>query len=107
MTYPLENQLAFPFPVLEVAITDHAHDRMKERLGLPKRAHQNAAQRAYTLGKAHGEARGRLKKFLDAEWLNHKTANNPRIYGEHIYFFRDNVLITVFEVPKRLRGGIP
>jgi hypothetical protein len=94
-----------PFPV-NVIITDHAHDRMKERLGLPKRAHQAAAERAYVYGRHHSDAKGRLKRFLDGRWLDHRTANNVRIYGEHIYFFRDSTLITVYEVPKSLRAGI-
>jgi hypothetical protein len=88
-----------------VSLTAHAHDRMKERLGLPKKAHEAAAQRAYELGKGHADARGRLKRYLDGQWKDH-PGSVPKIYGEHLYFFKGNVLITVYEIPKNLRGGI-
>jgi hypothetical protein len=89
-----------------VVVTDHAHDRMKERLGLPKKAHQAAAQRALQYGTGHEQARGRFKRYLDRVWFDH-PGSIPKIYGEHIYFFRDgNVLTTVYEVPKNMRAGV-
>jgi hypothetical protein len=88
-----------------VKITDHADGRLKERLGLPKSARHSAAQRAFDQGKTHGDARGRLKRYLDRCWLAHRNCNNVRIYGEHLWFFADTTLVTVYEVPKRLRGG--
>lgn len=89
----------------EIILTEHAEHRMKERLGLPKSARLGAAQRAFEHGKTHGEAKGSLRRYLDRCWLSHRQANNVRLHAEHIWFFRDQTLITVYEIPKRLRGG--
>lgn len=86
-----------------IEITDHADERIKERLGLPKSARMSTAERAYTKGNTHSQARGKLKRYLDYCWLSHKNANNVRVYAQHIWFFKDNVLITVYDVPKHMR----
>lgn len=91
----------------DVVITDHAHKRLKERLGLPKSARQRMVQKAFDEGWTHADARGRLKRFLDGKWLEHRDCANVRIFAEHLYFFAENRLVTVYEVPKNLRGGIP
>lgn len=89
-----------------VEITAHADDRLKERLGLPKKARLAAAQRAFNRGQHHAQTRGALKRFLDDKWLKYRLADNVRIYAEHIWFFAGGTLITVYEVPKNLKGGI-
>lgn len=88
-----------------IVVTDHADTRLKERLGLPRSARQKAAERAFEQGKTHGDARGRLKRYLDRCWLQHKNCNNVRIHAEHLWFFAGRHLVTVYEVPKKLRGG--
>lgn len=45
---------------MDIVITDHAYDRMKERLGWNKKAGARMAQKAYTDGTTHGETRGSL-----------------------------------------------
>lgn len=89
-----------------VELTGHADERLKERLGLPKKARRVAAQRAFDHGKPHSQTRGALKRFLDDKWLKYQLADNVRIYAEHIWFFAGRTLITVYEVPKNLKGGI-
>ena len=91
---------------MEVVVTQHADDRLKERLGLPKSARQSAAQRAFDKGKLHKEAKGKLKRYLDRCWLQHRTSNNVRLYAEHIWFFADERLVTVYEIPKNMRSGV-
>lgn len=89
-----------------VELTAHADDRLKERLGLPKRARLSAAQRAFDQGRHHTDTRGALRRFLDDKWLKYQLADNVRIYAQHIWFFAGGTLITVYEVPKDLKGGI-
>lgn len=89
-----------------VEITDHADERIKERLGLPRSARQTAAQRAFDHGKKHAEAKGRLKRYLDRCWLTHRNANNVRLYAEHIWFFAGEKLVTVYDIPKSMRAGV-
>lgn len=90
---------------MAVTITDHADARLKERLGLPKSARAAAAQRAFDQGKRNGDATGKLKRFLDKCWLQHRKANNVRIHAEHIWFFAQETLVTVYEVPRNMRAG--
>lgn len=89
-----------------VVVSDHADARVKERLGLPKSARLSAAQRAFDKGKHHADAKGKFKRYLDGCWLRYRSANNVRIYAEHIWFFSDNVLITVYDIPNNMRTGI-
>jgi len=89
-----------------VIVSDHADTRMKERLGLPKSARHAAAVRAYTKGKLHADARGALRRYLDGKWRAHGNCNNVRLYGDNIWFFAGTCLVTVYAIPKALRGGL-
>lgn len=93
-----------------VRITDHAYDRMKERLGWNHKAGERMAQKAFEQGVTHGETRGSLHRYLDGIFLSYRNANCMRIYGEAIFLFADNVLITVYALPTRYRklmkGGL-
>jgi hypothetical protein len=60
------------------------------------------AQLALDKGKSHSETKGRLNKWLSKLWFDYKTANNIRIYGQDVYLFRENVLITLYRVPTAL-----
>lgn len=86
-----------------IQITDHAYDRMKERLGWSRKAGERMAQKAYLEGQTHGETRGSLHRFLDGVFLSHGNANNLRIYGEALFVFCGNKLITVYALPTRYR----
>jgi hypothetical protein len=86
----------------EVSISEHASTRMKERLGIPKSAHQRTAQRAFDQGVKHSETFGNLCRYLDKQYLSHSQANNMRVHGHHIFVFADTVLITVLHLPQNL-----
>lgn len=89
----------------EVVITRHARQRMRERLGLPKRAVQRHAQRAYDEGLHHGGVSGAAGRYLDALYFKNRCANDLRVYGEFVFVFANGVLITVHEIPNRLKGA--
>lgn len=89
-----------------IEITGHAYDRAKERLSLSRDAFVRQAEKAYESGIAHSQTKGNLKKFMTKLWLQYKKANNMRIYGEVIYLFHDNTLITVYQLPFNLRKYI-
>lgn len=90
-----------------MSITNHAAKRVRQRLGIPKRAVPDMVQRAYDSGIEHATARGRLKRYLDKLYLEHMNASNMRVFGMFIYLFRGQTLITVLPLPKNLRGGVP
>lgn len=89
----------------EVKVTNHAAKRFKQRLGLPKKACQSHAQRAYEDGYKHVDSKGRAKRYMDKLFLQHRNANQMRVYGEYIYLFSGSVLVTVMNLPKSVRGG--
>lgn len=35
-----------------------------------------------------------------------KNANNIRLYGDILYIFCDNILVTVFQIPTNMRNNI-
>lgn len=83
--------------------TKHAYTRAKQRLGWPKSALNNMMPIAFAKGVTHASAKGKLSKFITKKWLENKRANNIRIYGEVVYFFHDNVLITMYQINNYLK----
>ena len=86
-------------------ITDHARERAKERLGWNHSALDRMAERALNEGVAHTHTRGRLNRYLGKLYMERKKANNTRLYGEHVFIFSNEVLITVFPLPREMRAA--
>lgn len=76
---------------------------MKQRLGTNAQASQRTAQIAFEHGLQHSDAKGRLRRWMDGLYLQHRSANNLRLYGDHAYVFAGEVLITVLHVPHKMR----
>jgi RNA:NAD 2'-phosphotransferase (TPT1/KptA family) len=82
-------------------ITRHAYKRGKQRLGLKRKALQRMAKKALKKGDSHRDAKGAFKRYLDSVYYSHRNANNLKVYGHHIYLFRDATLITIYHVPTK------
>lgn len=94
---------------MEVIVTKHAEERLKERLGLNKKSCARIAKKAYELGKTHTDKNSTLNNYLKrkehiAEGTTRYTV--AKIYGEHIFIFDENILITTFEMPNALKKHI-
>lgn len=89
-----------------VYITDHAKDRTRQRVGLPKRVVEKNAERAFDEGIKHSEVSGSLKRFMDSLYLNGRLANNLRIYCGNVYLFKGRTLITVISLPEKYRKKV-
>lgn len=87
---------------MKIEITRHAEQRMRERLGLNKKSIERMAQRAYESGMHHNETKGNLNKWITSIYFKNKNANNIRIYGNMLYIFCNDILVTVFQIPHRL-----
>lgn len=87
----------------EVDITEHAYQRAKERLSLNNKALDRMAVKAYVEGIKHSDTTGKLNKYITGLWGKYKTANNIRIYGEVIFLFAKNRLITVYQIPNEFK----
>ena len=88
---------------MELEITNHAYDRMKERLGWNRKAGERMAYKAYTDGITHGETRGSLHRYLDSVFLACGNATQMRIYGEALFLFSGSRLLTVYALPTKYR----
>jgi hypothetical protein len=85
-------------------ITDHAENRIRQRCGLPRRAVNKKAEVALRDGLSHKECTGRLKKYFDYLFLSHGGVGaNIRIYGDNVYIFTRDKLITVLPLPNEHR----
>lgn len=84
-------------------LTFHACERAKQRLQWGKTTLQRMADKAFFAGISRQQATGKLKKYLDKLWAEHQTVNNLRIYGQHLFLFAGETLITVWQVPPDLR----
>lgn len=82
-------------------LSDHSYERLKARCGFSKKSAIRMARRAYQDGINESNARGSLKSYLRRQ-LNQK-ANRAVIYGEYVYLFHYQTLITVFELPNRFK----
>lgn len=87
---------------MKIKVSTHAEQRMRERLGLNKKSIERIAQKAFDNGIHHDQTKGNLKKYVTHVWEHNKNANNIRIYGDKVFVFCDNLLVTVFHLPRDL-----
>ena len=80
-------------------VTRHAKERIHERMGLGKNNTNRIADIALEKGLAHGETKGKLRKYLSSLFLTHGVGNNMRVYAEKVFVFQGNRLITVLPLP--------
>lgn len=76
---------------------------MKERLGLGRKAQRRHVQVVLEKGKSNRDARGRARRFCDQAYLRYGGV--LRIYGEFVYAFKGNVLVTVLPLPRGMARG--
>lgn len=83
-------------------ITIHAYEKAKERFKWKNKVLDKMALKALNEGMSHKDTKSRLNKYISRKWKMYKHCNNTRIYGENIYFFKDDVLITLYRLPNEL-----
>jgi len=83
-------------------VTEHAYEKAKERLNWKGKVLDKMAQKAFDKGIQHKDTKGTLKKYITKLWFNYKHCNNVRIYGENIYFFCGEKLITLYRLDTKL-----
>jgi len=81
-----------------VIVTRHAADRMRERGGLNRKSIQRIGNQVYFNGYPIERTKGRLRKWMYKISKSNPSAQNLRIYGDKLYIFSNDVLITVFKI---------
>lgn len=79
-------------------ITDHAQQRGKERLKLNPASLERTARRALNDGLGRPQTHGALRTYLDGKRAMHPDGE-VFLYGEFLFVFAGNVLLTCFRVP--------
>ena len=85
-----------------MTLTKHGTMRMRQRIGITKKATQRIAERAFEKGLSRNDAKGAVRKWMDETYSTHETGNNMRIYGDKLFIFNNETLITVLQVPSEL-----
>lgn len=85
-------------------MTTHASARMRERMGVPKRAVAKLAETALSEGKRHSDFAGSIRRYLDGVFLQHRSATNMRVYAQHLFIFDGETLITAWMLPPKFRN---
>lgn len=83
-------------------VTKHAETRIKERLGVSKKISEKIADKALKNGISHRDCTGSLKKYVNKLYLSHRKGTNIKVYNRKVFIFREDLLITVLELPKKL-----
>ena len=92
-----------------VCLTNHAYARMRERVGVGRKAAERLVYKVYVLGIGKNEVKGSLYRFITCESRNECYRDTDvKIYGEMVYCFMNTpegtvVLVTVFNIPSSLK----
>jgi len=89
-----------------IEITNHAYERARERCSLKEKSLNALATKAYEHGLHHKDTSGQLHKYITKLYLTHRNANQIRVYGEYVYIFNNQILITVFCIPNNLKKQV-
>ena len=82
-------------------ITDHAYARMKQRNGWNRKTSDRMVSRVYDSGQRPEQIKGYLKAWVKAKVSEDVNGNDFVLYGQSMYVFRENALITVLHIPSR------
>ncbi|MEN6312793.1 MAG: hypothetical protein ABFD25_00940 [Clostridiaceae bacterium] len=83
-----------------IQLTAHAKNRIKQRCGIRKGA-ERIAGIAFEKGLTIDDLSGNLKHYVMYLYTYNYQANNIRLYGDKIYVFCNDVLVTVLDTPRK------
>lgn len=89
-----------------IQVSIHGKERMHERCRIKLKSAERIAKIAFEKGITHAETRGALNGYLNSLYFYNGQANNIRLYGDKVYIFCDDVLVTVLDTPKRFQNTV-
>lgn len=89
-----------------IQVSIHGKKRMHERCKVKLKSIERIAKIAFEKGLTHAETSGALNGYLTSLYFYNCTANNIRLYGDKIYIFCNDVLVTVYDIPKRFQNAV-
>lgn len=91
---------------MDIIVSKHAEQRLKERCGLNKKSVQRITEKAFENGIRHRELKGNMRKWVDGLYLHEQKANNIRLYGDKAFLFCGKILVTVIQIPASMRNEL-
>ena len=83
-------------------LTYHGTERIVQRVGINKKSARRLAERALERGYTLDDIKGALCFWVKAR-VHGEDTENPVVYGDKLYLFsREDVLITVLQLPSEL-----
>lgn len=90
-----------------VKVTAHGRKRIKKRCGVNMRGADRLANIVFVKGLKRTDIEGRCRYYLDNLYYSYNgQTDNIRVYGDKIYIFCGNVLVTVFNLPSKYMGMV-
>lgn len=86
----------------QITLTNHAIERARERCRWNEETMRKMSTKARTQGIGLNDVSGKLHRYLYKLTMQHQT--ETVIYGEHIFAFRQNVVITVIPLDSQYTG---
>lgn len=83
-------------------ITKHAEKRLKERSGISQKAADRIMDSVWQKGLSHADLRGNLRKWVDSKRFWERNVDQIRLYGDKLYLFSEEKLVTVIQIPQDL-----
>lgn len=74
---------------------------MRKRMRLPRKATERMAQIAYERGISAGQTTGKLFSWMTEKQNNHENGQ-IKVYGQFLYVYQGERLITVYNIPTGL-----
>lgn len=88
----------------QIELTNHAIDRARERCRWNEDTMRKMATKARAEGIGLNQVKGQLHRYLYKLTMQHRT--ETVIYGEHIFAFAQNVVITVIPLASQYCGTV-
>lgn len=87
-------------------VSKHACKKAKERMGWKKSTICRMAEKAFQEGVSHKDTKGTVNRYITKIWNNNMNANNIKVYGENLYIFAGETLLTLYKLPKNISKRI-
>jgi hypothetical protein len=87
-----------------IRLTTHACERARQRYRWNSETLNRMALKAFEQGLKRKNTKGYLKVYLDERWEKYQRISHFRLYGEIIFVFSHNNLVTLWPLPSQLRS---
>ena len=89
------------YAVDTIYISEHAFNRIKERVGLNRRSTMRMIHKVYDQGIRGEKVKGYINIWLKKKRRSSFQNEEVVLYGKFAYIFKNKILITVIPVPNR------